>query len=87
MENRFVDSFDLKGALPKADYMAEKANKKNNFLESDYYNKLGLVTLKMITDVAESGEKNVKVCLAEDNSLKNCINISVVKLKKALKYY
>lgn len=87
MENRFVDSFDLKGSLPNAESMAEKVNNQNNFFELTYYNKLAPVVLKMIDTTAQSGKRSVNVRLVEDVTLENCVAINVKRIKKALKYY
>lgn len=87
MENRFVDSFDLKGALPKAEYMAEKANNKNNSFELTYYNMLAPTVLKMIDETALSGRRSVNICLAEDVAFESCCTINVKRIKKVLKYY
>lgn len=79
--------YDLKEALPKAEYMAEKSNKENKNLEDSYYSQLGLTIVKMIGNTSKSGERSVNVCLAEDNTMENCMKISIKDLKKAYKCY
>ena len=79
--------YDLKEALPKAEYMAYESNKENKNLEDSYYSQLGLTTVKMISATSKSGKRSVNVCLAEDNTLENCVKINIKNLKKAYNYY
>lgn len=87
MGSDFVEFFDLKDSLLKADDMAVKSNNKNTSLENAYYTKLALIIMEMIEATAESGGRSVNVCLVEDNTVEKCMKISVKNLKKAYEYY
>lgn len=78
--------FNFKEALPKSEYMAEKADRQISYLENNFYSKLGVDVLAKITSASHSGKRHVDVCLV-DKELLESIHINIKKINKALKYY